>query len=126
MRIGVGWHGIPQMANALQVRAYQTHQRIPGAAYRFMEGVMTRSKEEFVPVKTGALKASGRVAPPVWEGNGLTVDAIYGSVAVHYALDQHETPWYFHPVGQWKYLEVPLMQAVPSAAHVMAADLMWQ
>ena len=93
------------------------------ALYRQGEAIMTRSKAEFVPVKTGALKASGRVNPPQSTGRGWTVDLVYGGPAVNYALVQHETPWYRHRVGQWKYLEQPMYEATATLLQQVAAEM---
>jgi len=127
MRIGAQWFGASEMRNALNARTTETFAKIPVVAFQFMEGVMARSKAEFVPVKTGALRDSGRVEPPQHpQYRNTSVDAVYGGGAVTYALEQHETPWYRHPVGQWKYLEQPLLESAGSAAEVMAAELLWR
>jgi hypothetical protein len=57
-------------------------------------------------------------------GSRWQVDLVYGGPSAHYALEQHETPWYFHPVGQWKYLEQPMKEATPEMPRAIAADIM--
>lgn len=84
---------------------------------------MDRSKTEFVPVKTGALKNSGRVTFPERSGNTWTVELIYGGPSAPYALTQHETPWYQHRVGQWKYLEQPMYEASATLMAIIAAEM---
>ena len=84
--------------------------------------IMNRSKAEFVPILTGALRDSGKVTQEK-VGNQWEVALIYGGGVVTYALEQHETPHYHHPVGQWKYLETPLLEASSGMAGRVAADM---
>lgn len=119
--------GLVEMTQKLGGEGASFRQKLAAALYRRGEAVMTRSKEEFVPVDTGTLKASGMVRPPVWEGtNVVSVELVYGGPAAPYAVVQHETPTYRHRVGQWKYLETPLLEAAPSMAQDIADDLGWQ
>lgn len=115
--------GIVEMQTALSNLPKLLDARIAGAGYRWCEKVMARSKAEFVPVRTGTLKNSGRVLKPVKVGNRWQFDMVYGGPAAPYALQQHETPWYHHAVGQWKYLETPMLDALPTAAQDIAMDL---
>lgn len=74
--------------------------------------VLARARD-LVPVDTGALKASGRVRPEVgvYTANGsMEVWITFGGTAVDYAVHVHERLGSYHPVGQAKYLEVPLIQ----------------
>jgi hypothetical protein len=48
---------------------------------------------------------------------------IYGGPSAPYALEQHETPWYRHPVGQWKYLEQPMKEASASLLRGVAREM---
>lgn len=79
--------------------------------YRQGESIMTRSKTEFVPVKSGRLKNSGRVDLPFKLPDGWQVDMVYGGPDAPYAATVHETPGRVHPNGQWKYLEQPMREA---------------
>lgn len=125
--MGMNWAGGPEMKAALMERHTETFAKVPPAVKHVMERVMDRSKANYVPVKTGALRDSGRVSEPYHETFTTTaVDAIYGNASVYYALEQHETPWYHHPVGQWKYLETPLLEATSTAAQEIADELAWR
>lgn len=115
--------GVLAMEHALGTLARESSERFGAAIYHEAERIMARSKEDFVPVDTGALKASGIVRPPTESGHVLTVAMIYGGPSVPYAVVQHETPWFHHPVGQWKYLEQPMMEAVDGMARRLAADM---
>lgn len=97
--------------------------------FREAEKIMKRSKEEFVPVEHGPLRASGKVLLPEMAGAQVSVTMGYGDASVRYAiavhehLSQHSPPsWVaaeaagrhvqFHPAGHGpKYLERPLDEA---------------
>lgn len=109
---------------------------IGAALYRRGQAIMADSKERYVPVDLGPLKASGKVHPPEYLGRRVTVELSYGDAATAYALAVHEHPskhsppsWQgvqvqFSPSGTGpKYLERPLMAAVPTLARDLAADL---
>lgn len=109
---------------------------IGGALYRQAQRIMAESKERFVPVDLGTLKSSGKVHPPKYSGRTVTVELSYGDAASAYALAVHEHPsrhsppsWQgaqitFSPSGTGpKYLERPLMAAVPTLAQELARDL---
>lgn len=68
------------------------------------------SKNKFCPVDTGKLKSTGKSEI---HKNTLTEFHIRLSYSTPYARRQHETPWYHHPVGQWKYLQTPFNQRAP-------------
>lgn len=114
--------GGSEAVQALQRLAEDLPARFAGALVREGERIMARSKQEFVPVDTGALKASGHVVPPTTHPD-LAVELVYGGPSVPYAVTQHETPWFVHPVGQWKYLEQPLMDAVDGMPERLAGDM---
>jgi hypothetical protein len=92
------------------------------------ERIMAISKEQYVPVDTGNLRASGHVKTPQAVGSLVYVDLGYGGAAAPYALSVHENPRsgktggispsgfpYEHwaQTGEWKYLETPVKQALP-------------
>lgn len=74
------------------------------------ERIMTISKG-LVPVDTGALRASG-VAGVNVEGGKVSMVLSYGGPAVDYAVIVHEDLSAYHPNGQAKYLEEPMLDAV--------------
>lgn len=100
--------------------------------------IMAISQGQYVPVETGALRASGFVQPPDFEGKSVSVFLGYGGVAAPYALAVHENPrsgktggvspsgkkykrW--AQVGQWKYLEQPCNEAIPNVISKLKRDL---
>ncbi len=92
--------------------------------YRSAERTMTRSKEDFVPVDTGALRSTGTVMPPEITQNNITVELGYGGPSVDYAVIVHEDPSAHHkPPTQWKYLETPLKEDEPLIVTDLIHDL---
>ena len=87
------------------------------------ELIMTRSKASFVPVKLNALRSSGHVEKAERVGRIVLVRLVYGGVSAPYAIIQHERLDFQHKVGQAKYLERPLNEAVPGMAKRMARTL---
>jgi hypothetical protein len=105
--------------------AYQgdTVRAAAGALYREGERIMTRSKQEFVPVDTGALRASGRTQPPEVTSTSITVVLSFGGASAPYALVVHENLQAHHAVGQAKYLEQPINEAVAGMDARLAGDI---
>lgn len=87
------------------------------------EGIMAMSKEAFVPVDQGPLRASGQVDDPIVRGDEVTVTLGYGNSAVEYAVIVHEDLNVFHPSGEAKYLEKPLKMALPGLKKRMGKAL---
>lgn len=90
------------------------------ASYEEGEVEMTMSKRQ-VPVDTGALRSTGHVEPPQWQGDTVTVGLGYGGPAgpgfkrdVGYAVWVHENLMAHHEVGKAKYLEDPMRDEVNS------------
>lgn len=71
------------------------------------EIILTASKRDYVPVDTGALRASGFTEPPVQTATGGSVTFGFGGAAAPYAVLVHEDLTVRHRVGQAKYLEIP-------------------
>lgn len=76
------------------------------------EAIMSASKQ-IVPVDTGILRSSSVVGNPDTQGNVHRIEMGYGGAASDYAVVVHELLDTHHPVGQAKFLEVPLRAAAP-------------
>jgi len=88
------------------------------------EGIMTVSREVYVPVDETTLQQSGTVLLPEVVDGEVTVTMGYGGNAEDYALAQHENLEYHHPKGgSAKYLEIPLKQAAGGMLNRIAADI---
>ena len=82
--------GADQLTRTLRALADRAPARAAGALYREAERIMTRSKQEFVPVDLGALRASGQVHQPVIGVTSISVILGYGDAAAGYAVYVHE------------------------------------
>ena len=126
--------GDKELIRTLKRIEEKNHVVIASALTLEAEKIMGDSKENFVPVDTGILKSAGiagkneHVKKPVVTIRGVSVTMGYGGAASAYALSVHENPRTgktggvspkgkkyksFSTVGQWKYLETPLMNAIP-------------
>jgi hypothetical protein len=112
--------GATRLANKIQAAAQAGPQAVGMALYQEAEAIMTASKETYVPVDTGALRASGRVEPPIALGAVLAVTMGFGGPSAPYAVIVHEDLTKRHPVGQAKYLEIPLRARLAGMPSVLA------
>lgn len=113
----IEFRGLDALQRKLENIAKAGPQALAAALYEEAEAVMTASKEQHVPVDTGALRASGHVEPPRQVGNRTEITMGYGGPAAPYAVIVHEDLTKRHPVGGAKYLEIPLrarLQGMPS------------
>lgn len=111
---------------------------VAGALYRRGNDVMADSVENYVPVRDGILRDSAFVDEPQVNGNDVSVALGYGGAAQAYAEPVHENPragktggvspsgrpyktW--AQVGEWKYLETPLLNAVDGMVQDIADEL---
>jgi hypothetical protein len=80
--------------------------------------------QELVPVKTGALKASGRIRVTTAESRGVTLKISYGGNGILYAVKIHEDLRLKHPRGgSAKYLERPLLGAKATIGRDLANEI---
>ncbi len=87
------------------------------------ELIMTESKQKWVPVDVGTLRASGRVEQPQIRGKDVSVDLGYGGAASAYALIQHEANFNHPGQGRRKYLEQPVKNHLPKLGRGIARRL---
>jgi hypothetical protein len=120
--VSLTWSNLPQFRRALERYGVQKVARAGGALYREGERIMTAAKLR-TPVDTGALRSSGLVSAPVTVGQSITVTLSFGGPAVPYALIVHEDLTARHVVGEAKYLEKSVREALPGLDARLAADL---
>lgn len=105
--------GLKDIQRTIKAIADAFPDKAAAALYQEAQIEMTESKRR-CPVKTGALRASGRVAEPErGPGNSLSVTLSYGT---EYAIFVHENLEAFHPVGQAKFLESVINESRPFMA----------
>jgi len=80
------------------------------AVKKFAKDTLKESQTKLTPKDKGDLRKSGYI-----RDDKDTPTEFYMRIGFNtpYALKQHETPWYHHPVGQWKYLSTPLLRRSP-------------
>lgn len=84
------------------------------------ELIMTEAKRR-TPVLTGALRASGHVTGPDVEAQAVTL--AFDGPAAPYAVVVHENIAARHVTGEAKFLERPLLEALPGLADRIAARI---
>lgn len=101
---------------AMQGKLRRIAQRFPTEAGRAlffeMEVEATECKRR-TPVDTGALINSIHTQPPQQRGKTVSVSIVAGGPAAPYALTVHEDLEAFHPKGEAKFIEGPLMESAP-------------
>lgn len=140
--MGLQVRGIPDMRSKLKQVAKDKPLQV-GAAI-FVEGniEMTESKkrcpvsptaEQFKAMGRtmpkglvpGALRASGMVSEPEFQGDNISVTLSYGGAAIDYAVVQHERLDFFHTNGEAKYLESVLNESRPYMARRVGLRVMF-
>lgn len=113
--------GLPELMAKLSAIAQGQVTAVATALYQEAEGIMTEAKQR-TPVDTGALRASGHVAPPTRVGNTTEIVLAFGGSGFAnedgtpvdaYAIYVHEDLSKHHPVGQAKFLESAILEAAP-------------
>lgn len=109
---GIEFTNLDRLRNAITMGGKKAAKEAAKRLRNEAQEVLAKSRD-LVPVDTGALKASGRVRPEVGVytiGGNAEVWITYGSTAVDYAVYVHEDLGKYHPHGQAKFLEIPLVQ----------------
>lgn len=129
--------GLQRLDAILERAGQQAVPLLTGAIWREANYLMGKSIEH-VPVMDGVLRAGAIVLRPEVSGTRIRVRFGYGGAASAYALTVHENPragrtggvsptgrqykkW--AQVGEWKFLERPVLDNWPGAEGRMAADL---
>lgn len=101
--------GLAVGADALAAMPDNLSKAVKRAVYEAAMLVFDDS-QALVPVRYGALRASGQMIPPQSSGDATWVDIVYGGAAASYAVYVHENLTAHHAAPtQAKYLEQPLL-----------------
>lgn len=120
--MAVTWRFTPPSLDALPVVHAAAEAALDAAAQLIFD-----ESQRLVPVDTGALKASGQVTR-----DGLTATIAYGQQdnagrgsrdTADYAPIVHERMDTHHPVGQAKFLEVPLHSEAAKVGEILAEGI---
>ncbi len=118
--MSIKWVGLDKLERLLKGAPREVKQNAAAALKREGEKIMTISKQRFVPVDQGPLRASGFVDFPVVGRNRVSVTLGYGGAAKAYALIQHERMDLQHSRGGPKYLERPVNAAASEVSRAVA------
>lgn len=128
--------GTEALRDALAKLGPKAQEASAAALYQEAEAIMADSKENYVPVDTGALRDSGNVLKPEIVGTVISVTMSYGTgPSAEYAVPIHEDLTIHHPMhrrpgggiydctGEAKYLERPLLAAASDLASRLAVRI---
>jgi len=125
----IQWTGLRTVSRQLQAASESVVPTVGASLFQEAETILTLSKTDYVPVDTGALRASGFVEPPIIASSQVSVTLGFGGPAAPYAVIVHEDLTKRHTVGQAKYLEVPLkarLQGMPAVLAFRAQEAIRQ
>lgn len=109
-----------ELKAVLSVAKEKSPLAVAQAIYEEANLIFARS-QILVPVDTGVLRGSGGVSAIQRGPTGFFVDIFYGGPAADYAFYVHEIQGNYHePPTQAKYLEQPLMEALPNIQNNLA------
>lgn len=111
--------GATKAANQLRAAAQAGPEALARGMYQEASIIVTAAQTDYVPVRTGALRASGFVEAPQVSGTRSSVGFGFGGPGAEYAVIVHEDLTKRHPVGQAKYLEIPLKARLQGMAAVL-------
>lgn len=114
--------GVDELMAKLESLAGQSPIVVARSMNDSAEKTMARSKAEYCPVDTGALRSSGMVQTSI---NGPVVETKlgYGGAAQNYAVYVHEINKNYRGGRSWKYLEIPLKEDLSSYSEAMIAAI---
>lgn len=136
-RLGTGIQliGVPELQRALKRLGPAALDAAGSQLLIEAENIVGKAKQQ-TPVNFGTLRASGHVQGPDFTGNTATVVMGFGGPAgignhqgdtndkkVGYAVIVHEQTGARHKVGNRKYLELPMLEAVNGMASRIAKGL---
>lgn len=111
--------GVDRVLSALRTKVANTGINID-EGLRKCAGVVLRKSYQYVPVETGALKASGRISDNGKKGFATQVKVEYGGPGAFYALYVHEDLTKFHePPTCAKFLERAVRETRGTCAAIL-------
>lgn len=109
--------GLDQVLDQLKRIGEDAKQETSDALYAEAELIMGEAKHR-TPADTGALRSSGHVVPPDSPGDPIVL--AFGGPAAPYAVYVHENLEAKHSVGQAKFLESAIIDALPDLVERVA------
>ena len=113
-RIKLDVRGIPPISRKLRfLGPIKVVRAVEQSLFQSGQEIITRSKSEFVPILSGALRSTLDALKPETSGGVTTVNLVAGGPAAPYAVFVHEINKGYRNGKQWKYLETPAKEATP-------------
>ncbi len=113
-RIILDVRGIPPISRKLRfLGPIKVVRAVERSLFQSGQEIITRSKAEFVPILSGALRSTLDALKPETSGGVTTVNLVAGGPAAPYAVFVHEINKAYRNGKQWKYLETPAKEATP-------------
>lgn len=120
VRVSIDLLGEEKLLNLLAKGGPAAAQATARAIYEEAQIIFAES-QRLVPVRTGALRASGQVLPPKVSGSDIEVEMGYGGAAAPYATYVHERLDTSHDSPtQAKFLEQPVVEGARDIASRIA------
>ncbi len=113
MESGAKLRGHIEFARKIQNIARKFPIQVGNALFEELDTVEKPESMVRTPVLTGALRDSHETKGPVIRMNSITCWIQVGGGSVDYAVKVHEDLEAFHRIGQAKFLESTLREAVP-------------
>lgn len=123
---GIRLDGITEIANVLAKAGPKALDVLERGLVQELQLVMLASQAQVPVGKTGNLKASGTIAPPVRGIDSVTITLGYGGAASVYAVYVHNSPHELHwtkPGTKSHFLSDPLQKALPALESRLAARI---
>jgi hypothetical protein len=118
VRNGISWD-VRQAVEDLRSIAKNAPDEIAAAQMAETEIEATEAQRQ-TPVDLGPLRASVHAEGPEWHGNVCETSIVAGGPSADYAIYVHEDLDAYHPVGNAKFIERPLFEALPFMAKRIA------
>lgn len=115
--------GISQMQANVESWARNSWRKVADELYQEARRILELAQKR-VPVKTGALRDSGKVDKPVITADQISVTISFGDgSSAAYAIKVHEDLKVRHVSGRSKYLESVMLEEVPNVARNIRENL---
>ena len=118
MKVQVEIVGTDRVQATLHAVMRKATRIVPRNLYRYAQRSTLPKAIEYCPIKTGAVRSSGKV-----ELVGDTVEISFGGMIAPYAVYVHEIMTNHHPVGQAKFLERAVTEDAKALAQEAAKDI---
>lgn len=99
--------------------------RVQGGRALYQEAkILEAISHDRTPFDDGPLRASYETSEPIEESDGnVSVTISVGGPSAPYAVYVHEILWHHHPIGEAKFLEKTINEAMPTLSGRLAARI---